>query len=102
MECRAAGARLHYHDDFDPDGLVIARRAMAEGGALPWRYDTAAYLASAAQGIVFSGTPGATPWDPSLGKRMRQNARSVHEESVFNLLAEDLVRPDFSTAPSCP
>jgi len=92
-QLRTAGARLRYHGDFDPAGLVIARRAMAEGGALPWRYDTASYLAASAMGVSFLGTPGATPWDPSLGECMRRDGRGVHEEAVFDGLAEDLAGP---------
>ena len=95
-QLRDAGARLHYHGDFDPAGLAIAARAMRESGARPWRYGAADYRA-AAKGNRFAGEPGPTPWDPALGEAMRSDGRSVHEEAVFGTLAADL-RP----GPSAP
>ncbi len=59
-QLRDAGARLHYHGDFDPDGVAIARRVFAESGAVPWRYSVADYLA-APKGKKFSGQIGKTP-----------------------------------------
>lgn len=90
-QLREAGARLHYHGDFDPAGLMIARRVMAEGDGRPWRFSAADYLA-APKGIVFTGEPGATPWDPALSDAMQVDGRTVHEEAVFAKLAEDLAR----------
>ncbi|MGH7958756.1 MAG: TIGR02679 family protein [Opitutaceae bacterium] len=93
-QLRAAGARLRYHGDFDPPGLTIARRVMLESGAHPWRFASADYLA-APKGETFAGQPGATPWDESLRTAMRADGRAVHEEAVFESLAEDLSRgPD--------
>jgi len=53
------------------------------------------FCLAAHRSISVPGIPGATPWDPSLGECMRQHGRGVHEESVFDLLAEELARPDF-------
>ena len=88
-QLREAGARLRYHGDFDPAGLVIARRAMAEGMALPWRFGAQDYVV-APKSVPFSGEPGPTPWDPALSDAMRLDRRTVHEEAVFGSLAEDL------------
>jgi uncharacterized protein (TIGR02679 family) len=88
-QLRAAGAQLWYHGDFDPAGLAIARRAMAESGARPWRFCATDY-ASAPKGVKFSGSPGSTPWDETLREAMRVDGRTVHEEAVFSALAEDL------------
>ena len=90
-QLRAAGARLRYHGDFDPAGLAIARRVMAESGAHPWRFGTEDYRA-APKGERFSGQPGATPWDEALREAMAENGRAVHEEALFDLLAADLAR----------
>jgi uncharacterized protein (TIGR02679 family) len=90
-QLREAGARLRYHGDFDPAGLVIARRAMAEGECRPWRFGAADYL-DAPKSVAFAGEPGPTPWDPALSDAMRVDRRIVHEEAVFGKLAEDLAR----------
>lgn len=88
-QLRAAGARLHYHGDFDPAGLAIARRVIAESGALPWRFGAADYGA-APKGISFIGVPGPTPWDQALQPAMKADGRAVHEEAIFDQLACDL------------
>lgn len=86
---RDAGARVRYHGDFDPAGLVIARRVMSEAGAEAWRYSSVDYEA-AEKGVPFIGEPGPTPWSPRLAEAMRSSGRSVHEEAVFASLAQDL------------
>lgn len=90
-QLRNAGARLHYHGDFDPSGLVIARRVMAESGAQAWRFGVADYL-TAPKSVKFVGSPGATPWDPPLQDAMRADGHMVHEEAVFDALVVDLTR----------
>jgi uncharacterized protein (TIGR02679 family) len=90
-QLRAAGARLHYHGDFDPAGLVIARRVFAESGAAPWRFGEEDYRV-APKGVPFSGEPGPTPWSPALEEAMRAGGRAVHEEALFATLAADLKR----------
>jgi uncharacterized protein (TIGR02679 family) len=93
-QLREAGAQLHYHGDFDPAGLTIATRVMAEGKARPWRFGVADYL-TAPKGVAFAGEPGPTPWDPALSDAMQVDRRSVHEEAVFSKLAEDLARGNY-------
>jgi uncharacterized protein (TIGR02679 family) len=93
-QLRDAGAQLFYHGDFDPAGLAIARRVMAESGAQPWRFGTADY-AAATKGVPFAGSPGLTPWDETLRDVMRAEGRAVHEEAVFDSLADDLIRTGF-------
>ena len=88
-QLRTAGARLLYHGDFDPGGLVIARRVFAECGAYPWRLGESDYL-SAPKGIAFEGRPGPTPWSPGLETAMVRERRAVHEEAIFEILAADL------------
>ncbi len=90
-QLRQTGARLHYHGDFDPAGVAIARRAMKEGGARPWRYSAADYLA-APKGERFVGQVGPTAWDDALGSAMHADGRAAHEEAVFASLADDLAR----------
>lgn len=88
-QLRTAGARLAYHGDFDPPGLAIARRVMAESGARAWRFGLADYTA-ATKGVTFSGAVGPTPWDPALREAMRESRRTVHEEAVFDQLMQDM------------
>ncbi len=89
-QLRAAGARLSVHADFDPAGFHIVRRAMAEGGARPWRFGAADYLAAPpGESLPFGGLP-ATPWDPALSSAMNTARHAVHEEAVFAALAADL------------
>lgn len=88
-QLRSAGATLLYHGDFDPGGLVIARRIFAECGAYPWRLGEPDYL-SAPKGIAFEGRPGPTPWSPGLEAAMARERRAVHEEAIFETLAADL------------
>lgn len=88
-QLRAARARLHYHGDFDPPGLTIARRVMAESGARPWRFGATDYTA-APKGVRFIGALGSTPWDTALREVMRDSGETVHEEAVFESMAEDL------------
>lgn len=92
-QLRNVGARVRYHGDFDPAGLIIARRVMAEAGAEPWRYGSSDYEA-AEKGVPFHGEPGPTPWDPNLAEAMRASGRAVHEETVFDALAQDLQFPE--------
>lgn len=42
----AAGQRLHYHGDFDGEGIRIGAHVMAKSGALPWRFGAADYLSA--------------------------------------------------------
>ncbi|MGH8021447.1 MAG: TIGR02679 family protein, partial [Opitutaceae bacterium] len=88
-QLRDAGARLRYHGDFDPAGIGIARRAVEESGATPWRFAAEDYLA-APKGRPFTGDPGPTPWSPALAEAMRQTRRAAHEEAVFEALHHDL------------
>lgn len=88
-QLRKAGAILHYHGDFDPGGMHIARRVFTEADAKPWRYSANDYHL-APKGILFTGDPGPTPWSPELAAAMRADGHLVHEESVFESLACDL------------
>jgi len=90
-QLRAAGARLHYHGDFDPAGIAIARRVIKESNARPWRFGAAEYVA-APKGEKFTGQPPSTPWDEPLCDAMRRDGRAVHEEALFADLAPDLAR----------
>jgi uncharacterized protein (TIGR02679 family) len=86
----SAGARLRYHGDFDAGGLTIARRVIAEHGAIPWRMSAADYEAASKGKPLLAESIPACPWDPALSEILRQEARAVHEEAVAEDLLKDL------------
>ncbi len=90
----AAGAVLHYHGDFDAEGLDMCA-AMQRRGLTPWQMDATAYLAALeaaeAGGTQLPTEPSPappTPWDPRLQAAFDQHRRVVHEERLLpDLLA---------------
>lgn len=88
---RTAGASLAVHTDFDLGGLAIASHVIARFGATPWRLGTADYLAALTRpSIALGHTIGETPWDLHLGPTMNERRRAVHEESIVDMLLDDL------------
>lgn len=89
----AAGARLHYHGDFDTPGIAICHR-MHQAGLEPWRMGGADYVAALDRADETSTALAHdtaecvdTPWDPSLADAFRSDRRIVHEE----LIVDDLL-----------
>ncbi|MEC3977966.1 TIGR02679 family protein [Amycolatopsis sp. H20-H5] len=84
----AAGASLHYHGDFDGEGLRIAAHVMARTGARPWHLTTSDYLTALATNPT--GTPVGrvtdAPWDPALADALRTHKTAVAEERVTDRL----------------
>ncbi len=89
----AAGARLHYHGDFDVGGLAIARRVIGTHGASPWRMGVGDYLAAPKGKPIAPDAALASPWDPALAEAMSRERRAVHEEVVADILLRDLDTP---------
>lgn len=87
-----SGARLHYHGDFDGEGLRIAAYVLDKTGATPWRMSTADYLAavSAQQPGPEPGRITDAPWDGALAAALREHRSAVPEERVADTLLEDL------------
>jgi uncharacterized protein (TIGR02679 family) len=84
----AAGVRLHYHGDFDGEGLRIAAAVAARTGAVPWRMNSADYLAAGPQGPPV-GRVTDVPWDADLAAKLAQVGASLYEERIAaNLLDE--------------
>ena len=81
----AAGATLHYHGDFDGEGLRIAANVAARTGAIPWRMTSADYLAAVADGPgVGRVTPA--PWDAELAAHLTRAGVTVPEERLAQKL----------------
>lgn len=89
-----AGARLHYHGDFDWPGIQIANFVMSTWNAQPWRFATAEYEAAAVTAPYMqhdlSGMPVIASWDSTLTSAMQNRGLAIAEEAVANSLLEDL------------
>ncbi|BAW05539.1 TIGR02679 family protein [Nocardia seriolae] len=88
----AAGAELHYHGDFDGEGLRIAAHVVARVGAIPWRMNSAAYLATVGGDAPPVGRVSPVPWDPELSGHLLATGKSVPEERVAPGLLDELAR----------
>ncbi|MBS2546271.1 TIGR02679 family protein [Catenulispora sp. NL8] len=102
-------ANVRYHGDFDWGGVRIAAGVFdlvdrTGSSAVPWRYDSVAYLRAVARGL---GTPLSssrardTPWDPELRRHLQAHAVRVEEEQVIDVLLADLAHgTDHGTDPA--
>jgi uncharacterized protein (TIGR02679 family) len=86
----AAGARLHYHGDFDGDGLRIAAHVVARTGAEPWRMRSEDYLVAASADGPPVGRVTSVPWDHELAGHLVRVGTTVPEERVAPVLLDDL------------
>ncbi|WP_240521755.1 TIGR02679 family protein [Amycolatopsis vastitatis] len=86
---REAGSTLHYHGDFDGEGLRIAANVVARTGAVPWRMSSADYLAAVADG-PFVGRVTEVPWDPQLAGHLTEAGTTVPEERLAMALLDEI------------
>jgi uncharacterized protein (TIGR02679 family) len=85
------GATLRYHGDFDWGGLRIAAALLTRVPWTPWRYTAVDYrVAAGDRGVPLTGTPAASPWDPSLSEALAELGVRVEEEAVLDVLLADL------------
>jgi uncharacterized protein (TIGR02679 family) len=77
----SAGARLHYHGDFDGEGLRIAAAIVARTGAAPWHMTSADYLNAVSHGPPV-GRMSDVPWDSALATHMAERGVTVPEERI--------------------
>ena len=87
-----AGAPLWYHGDFDWGGLRIANLVRAHVPWVPWRFDTATYLAATSEAGPLRGRPVEADWDTDLATAMIGRGLRVEEESQLDDLIGDLMR----------
>lgn len=83
------GLRLHYHGDFDGEGLRIAANVLVRTGATPWRMAAADYRAALGEGPP-TGRVTDAPWDPDLAPALRESGTAVTEERVAATLLDAL------------
>lgn len=88
----ATGARLHYHGDFDGEGLRIAAHIAARTTATPWRMTSADYLAAVSDGPP-AGRVSEVPWDAGLAGHLTRVGVAVAEERVAAGLLDELAAP---------
>lgn len=94
LQLAQAGARLHYHGDFDWPGLAIGNWVMRACGAQPWRYGAEDYR-KAVKEIPAHGRPLGlenieADWDAELATVMRAHSRAIDEEAIAAVLVQDL------------
>jgi uncharacterized protein (TIGR02679 family) len=82
-----AGAALHYHGDFDGEGLRIAAAVAARTGAVPWRMSSADYLDAVAEGPAV-GRVSEAPWDTNLAGHLTRVGIAVSEERLGTKLLD--------------
>lgn len=85
----AVGAELVHHGDFDPSGVAITDMLVRRFGAVPWRFDVAAYRA-APSGPPLGSRVKAVSWDRHLADEINARGVAVHEEQVIDVLLADL------------
>ncbi|MFT3850146.1 MAG: TIGR02679 family protein [Propionivibrio sp.] len=94
LQLAAAGARLHYHGDFDWPGLAIGNWVMRACGARPWRFGSVDYVAALREIPAGRRTLGPASidadWDAGLAPAMRTYDQAVDEEAVAAILLKDL------------
>lgn len=90
----AAGARLHYHGDYDWPGIGIGNHVMRTWQAIPWRFGCRDYLAAV---MVAPTRPRDLDvfgiealWDTELRAAMDTQGLAIPEEAVVSTLVGDL------------
>lgn len=90
----AAGARLHYHGDYDWPGIGIGNHVMRTWQAVPWRFGCRAYLEAVKvaptrpRDLDINGV--AALWDKELHTAMDTQGLAIAEEAVVSTLLDDL------------
>jgi uncharacterized protein (TIGR02679 family) len=85
----SAGIRLHYHGDFDGEGLRIAAAVVARTSVAPWRMTSADYLRAVSHGPPV-GRMSDVPWDAALATHMAETGITVPEERIAAELLDEI------------
>lgn len=92
----AAGARLHYHGDYDWPGIGIGNHVMRTWQAVPWHFGCRDYLEAVIvaptrpRDLDINGVEAL--WDKELHTAMDTQGLIIPEEAVVSTLLDDLSR----------
>jgi uncharacterized protein (TIGR02679 family) len=93
---RARGATIHYHGDFDWDGVRIATLLRERFGVRAWRFDAASYRAGLERhpqrARALDGRPARGDTDAALVAAIRETGLELHEEAILEELLDDLAQ----------
>lgn len=90
-----ANCKIHYHGDFDWDGIRIGNKIMQRHSAVSWRFNASDYAQATHSEHKLQGQPATADWDAALAQLMEKTGICIHEEQVLNELVSDLdVRND--------
>ncbi|SEJ43345.1 TIGR02679 family protein [Azotobacter beijerinckii] len=90
----SAGARLHYHGDYDWPGIGIGNHVMRTWQAAPWRFGCRDYQEAVTltptrpRDLSILGIEAL--WDKELRATMDTHGLAIPEETVTNSLLDDL------------
>ena len=94
LQLARAGARLHYHGDFDWPGIAIANTVVETFAARPWRFGAHDYRAAlegnALATRALAGAAVDARWDRALAVAMQAHGRAIDEEALAHILMPDL------------
>lgn len=91
-----AGARLHYHGDYDWPGIGIGNHVIRTWQAIPWRFGCKDYLEAVLvaprrpRDLHINGVQAL--WDSELHTAMDTQGLAIAEEAVFSTLLDDLTQ----------
>jgi uncharacterized protein (TIGR02679 family) len=90
----ATGTRIHWHSDFDWQGLRMTAAAIRRLGAAPWLMGAddyrAALAAASGSSEPLRGPSAPSPWDSRLAELMQGSGRAVAEERQLPVLLAEL------------
>jgi uncharacterized protein (TIGR02679 family) len=91
----ATGTRIHWHSDFDWQGLRMTAAAIRRLGAAPWLMGADNYRTALASGPGSGSEPlrgpaAPSPWDSRLAELMQASGRAVAEERQLPALLAEL------------
>ncbi|WP_435591948.1 TIGR02679 family protein [Nocardia sp. bgisy118] len=85
-----AGAKLHYHGDFDGEGLRIAANLVARFDAIPWRMTSEDYLSAVGSEGPPAGRMTPVPWDAELSDHISRSGIALPQERIIDRLLADI------------